>query len=89
MKKVLSAFALVFAFLFTFAATSIKTEAAEKVEAVEDTRASRATTGDYVLVTSTSQLTVGKKVIIVASKYNYAMSATQSSYNRKEVKYGY
>ena len=87
MKKVLSVFAFVFAFLFTFSFSSVKAEAAEEsksVNLIEDTKATRATTGDYVLVTSASQLVVGKKVIIVAANYNYAMSATAYTYNRRE-----
>ena len=87
MKKVLSVFAFVFAFLFTFSFSSVKAEAAEEsksVNLIEDTKATKATTGDYVLVTSKSQLVIGRKVIIVATDYNYAMSATKTTYHRNQ-----
>ena len=45
----------------------------------------RAEDGDYVLVKKASDLVSGSKVLIAASAYNYAMSATQSSNNRGRV----
>ena len=45
----------------------------------------RAEDGDYVLVKKASDLVSGSKVLIAASAYNYAMSATQSTNNRGRV----
>ena len=88
MKKVLTSIALGCTFLFSFGAANVNSEAVEIEQSKEiidtDSRA-KVTNGDYVLVTSPSELVLGRKVVIASSNYNYAMSSRQSSYNRKEV----
>jgi uncharacterized protein YjdB len=79
MKKIISriAFAfMVFALAFVFLGqVSVRTSASE----VKAERTLRVVDTNYKLVTSKSQLVVGRKVIIAANNANYAVSATQGS----------
>jgi uncharacterized protein YjdB len=85
MKKIVSKiiFALtVFALAFTFfGSVSFKANAQE----VRVERTLKANDTEYKLVTSKSQLVVGRKVILAANNANYAVSANQgSSYRMAE-----
>ena len=86
MEKFISKIALTFsvaaAALVATSAYGARANAAE--ENVEATKAVRVDDSTYKLVTSTSELEVGKKVIIASPKWNYAMSTTQNSKNRAE-----
>ena len=91
MKKVFSKIVFSLAFLFVGLVFAAGVNAKENdlpvvTEANEETaKAAKVSTGDYVMVTSASDLVVGRKVIIASQKYNYAMSKTQSTNYRKEV----
>ena len=79
MKKIISRIAFAFAaFVLAFVflgQVSVRTNASEvKVE-----RTLRVADTNYKLVTSKSQLVVGRKVIIAANNANYAVSATQGT----------
>ena len=85
MKKIISkiAFALtVFALAFIFLGHASFRVSAQEVKAERTLRVADA---NYKLVTSKSQLVVGRKVIIAANNANYAVSATQgTSYRMAE-----
>ncbi|MCR5231149.1 MAG: Ig-like domain-containing protein [Acholeplasmatales bacterium] len=77
MKKLLTKFALVLVACFAFLGFAGKANAATElnptVKQETITKATKVSDGDYVLVTSASQLVAGRKVIIAAADYSYAM----------------
>ncbi len=91
MKKTfkVSLFGLVLAMLGSAGANAAQDAARrarqDTLPVLTNEKGSRVSDGDYVLVNSLDELVTGRNVIIAASAYNYAMSATQKSNNRARV----